>query len=163
MFPQAIAVALDGDNHRVMQQAIQEGSGNDRIAENLTSLFEAAVGGQNHGTFFIASIDQLEEEARSPDAQRQIANFIPNEQCLAGEKAQALGQLAGPLLAPSCPRRPLGERFAEVVSVYQRQTRRLQGVLGSRLPAPAALDPGERTGSGAVAGRVSRPATGGEA
>ena len=42
----AIAGALDLDDDGVMQQPVQQRRGNDGVAEDLTPLGEAAVGGQ---------------------------------------------------------------------------------------------------------------------
>ena len=57
----AIAGAFDVHDHRVVQQPVQQGRGDDRIAEHLAPFGKAAVRGEDHGAAFVAGIDQLKE------------------------------------------------------------------------------------------------------
>jgi hypothetical protein len=46
MLPQAIACDLDLDDAGMVQKAIEQGSGDDAIAEDLSTFGEAAIGCQ---------------------------------------------------------------------------------------------------------------------
>ena len=58
--------AADVDDMAVMQQAIDECSGHDLVAQDLAPLFEAFIGGQHSGCALIAPVDELEEEHGAP-------------------------------------------------------------------------------------------------
>jgi hypothetical protein len=76
LFPQTIRVALDVDRCRVMEDPVKDGRGDDRIAENLVPLAEAAVGGQDERPLFIAPGDELEEKVRPVTVDRDIADLV---------------------------------------------------------------------------------------
>src|SRR3954470_6052338 len=58
---QAVAGALNVDDDRMVEQAVQQRGRDDRIAKNLGPLREPAVAGQDHGAAFVAGVDQLKE------------------------------------------------------------------------------------------------------
>src|SRR5689334_25440929 len=64
----------------MMQQTIEQSSGHHRVTEDLSSVGEAAVGGEDHGGLLVAGVDQLEELIACAGAHRQIADLIDNEQ-----------------------------------------------------------------------------------
>ena len=49
MLAELIAGALDLDDLGVMQQTIEQGGGDDLVAEDVAPFAEAAVGGEDHG------------------------------------------------------------------------------------------------------------------
>lgn len=61
MLAQPVGFAFDRDDHRVMQQAIEQRGGDHGIADDVGPLAEAAVAGHDHGAAFVAGVDQLEE------------------------------------------------------------------------------------------------------
>lgn len=68
VFAQAVGVALDRDHHRVMQQAVQQGRGHDRVAEDRGPLAEAAVAGHDQRAALVAGVDELEEQVAATGA-----------------------------------------------------------------------------------------------
>ena len=61
MLAKTVARTLDLNDDRVVKEPVQECRGDDGIAKNVTPLGEAAIGGKDHGAFFIAGVDELEE------------------------------------------------------------------------------------------------------
>ena len=55
-----IRVAPDVQGHGVMQQAVEDGGGDDAIAEDIAPGREALVAGEDHWTALVAPADQLE-------------------------------------------------------------------------------------------------------
>ena len=60
-FLQPVAFALDVDGGGMVQQSVQDGGGQDRIAEVLTPVDEALVAVQDDGGPLVAPGDQSEE------------------------------------------------------------------------------------------------------
>ena len=58
---QPIAGAFDLDHDGVVQQSVEQRGGDDRIDEDFAPFRIAPVRGQDHGTFFVSRVDQLEE------------------------------------------------------------------------------------------------------
>ena len=92
MLAQAVAGALDLDDDGMVQKPVQQGGGDDGIAENLAPFGEAAVGGQDHRALLVAGVDQLEEQVAGAGADGEIADLIDDQQRGAAEEADALAQ-----------------------------------------------------------------------
>ena len=71
-----VAAAADVDDMAVMQQAIDERSGHDLVAQDLAPLLEAFIGGQHSGCALIAPVDELEEEHGAGLADRQSTDDV---------------------------------------------------------------------------------------
>ena len=57
---------LDVEDHGVVHEAVQDGGGNDGVAEDLTPFGQAPVGGDQGGVApLIAGVDDVEEDAGS--------------------------------------------------------------------------------------------------
>ena len=61
VFAQAITRAFDLNDDGVVEGAIEEGSGDDGIGEDVAPFGEAAVRGEDHRPLFISGVDELEE------------------------------------------------------------------------------------------------------
>ncbi len=72
---QAVAGSLDLHDDGVVEQPVEQRSGDDRVSKDLPPFGEAAVGGQDHGTLLIACVDQLEEEIGAAGRDRQVADL----------------------------------------------------------------------------------------
>ncbi len=59
---QAVALALEADHRRVVHEAIDEGGGDHRVAEDLAPLLEAAVAGDDDRAALVAAGDEREEQ-----------------------------------------------------------------------------------------------------
>lgn len=103
---QPIAGAFDLDHDGVVQQPIKQGGGDDRIAEHLVPFCEAPVRGQDHGAFFVAGVDQLEEQVGAAAGDGQIPDLVNDEQRGSGIEADLFAQ--APLAFG------LGERFDQL-------------------------------------------------
>src|SRR5690554_7054143 len=64
----------------MMQQAIQNRSGNNVVVEDLTPCAVALVAGEDHRSFLVAFGHEFEEQMRTQTIQRGIADFIADEQ-----------------------------------------------------------------------------------
>ncbi len=96
----AVAAAADVDDMAVMQQAIDERSGHDLVAQDLSPLLEALVGRQHSGCALVAPVDELEEEHRAGLADGQVADLVDDQERGMGEDLEAASQLPERL---SCP------------------------------------------------------------
>lgn len=54
---QTVAGSFDLDHDGMVEQAVEQRGGDDRIAEDLAPLGKAAVAGQDHGALFVAGVD----------------------------------------------------------------------------------------------------------
>jgi hypothetical protein len=63
LLPEPVAVALDVDGGRVMEQAIQDGGGQDLIVEDLPPVDEALVAGDDEAGPLVAADQEPEKEA----------------------------------------------------------------------------------------------------
>ena len=82
---QAIARPLDLQHDGMMQKAVEERGGDDGVAEDVSPLGEAAVRGEDHGAPLITGVDELEEQIAAARNDREVADFVDNEQ---GEAAE---------------------------------------------------------------------------
>ncbi len=80
MLTKAIAGSLDLDDDGVMEKAVEQRGGDNGVAEDLTPFSEAAVGGEDHGSFLVTSIDQLEEEIAAALDDRQITDLVDDQE-----------------------------------------------------------------------------------
>ena len=90
MLAQPIARALDLNHDGVVKQAIKQCGCDDGISKNISPFCKTAVGCQDHGAFLVAGIDQLEEQIAARWDDRQVADFIDDEQGEATEEADSL-------------------------------------------------------------------------
>ena len=67
MAAQAVAGALDLDNHCVMQEPVEQRGCDDWVAKDLAPFREPTVRCEDHGTLFVASVDELEEQISAAD------------------------------------------------------------------------------------------------
>ncbi len=95
VLPHPVAVATDVDDMTVVQQTIDEGSGHDLVAQDLSPVLEAFVGGEHSGGALIAPVDELEEEHRARGADGQVADLVDDQERGIGEDLEAVSELAG--------------------------------------------------------------------
>ena len=91
---QPIAGAFDLDDDRVVKKPVQEGRGDDGITKDLAPFGEAAVGGEDHGAFFVAGVDELEEQIAAAGDDRQVADLVDDQEGEAAEEPDLLAQAA---------------------------------------------------------------------
>ena len=65
---QSVGVALDGADHSVVQQPVEQGSGDHGVTEDLGPFTKSPVAGHNHGAALVAGVDELEELTLPPES-----------------------------------------------------------------------------------------------
>ena len=78
----------------MMQKAVEQRGGDDGIAEDVSPLGEAAVRGEDHGALLVTGVDELEEQIAAAGNDREVADFVDNEQGEAAEVSDSLAQSA---------------------------------------------------------------------
>ena len=80
---ETVAGAFDLDDDGVVKEPIEQGGGDDGIAEHLAPFREAPVRGQDHGAFLITGVDELEEQIAAAGNDRQVSDLV-NERARSG-------------------------------------------------------------------------------
>jgi hypothetical protein len=80
MLLEPVAVTLDVDDFAVVQQAVQDGGGDHRIAEQLLPVAEALVGCDDGRVFLVAVGDELKKQIRLFAVHRQVTDLIDHHQ-----------------------------------------------------------------------------------
>src|SRR5882672_11353931 len=76
--PVGIAPDVQGDG--VMEDPVQDGGGDDPVAEDLPPAAEALVAGEDHGAALVAAADELKEQVGPVAIDGQIADLVHDEQ-----------------------------------------------------------------------------------
>ena len=76
----------------MVEQPVEEGGGDDWVAEDISPFGEAAVGGEDHGALFVAGVDELEEQIAAARDDGQVADLVDHQQAGPAEEPQAFGQ-----------------------------------------------------------------------
>src|SRR2546428_6515152 len=96
---EAVALALDVDDRRVMQEAVEDGGGDDPVAEHLAPDGEGLVRGDEDGALLVAAGDELEEQGGGPTVEGQGADLGHDEELWLGEELEPLPE-TGPRGGP---------------------------------------------------------------
>lgn len=75
-----IAVSLDVEDSGVMKQPVEDGCGDDGVAEQILPIDEAVVRSQDRGALFVTVGYELEEQMRLPAVHRQIPNLVDDDE-----------------------------------------------------------------------------------
>ena len=78
----------------MVQQPVEQRCGDDWIAEDFAPFCKAAVRGEDHRAFFVAGVDELEEQIAAAGDHRQVADLVDDEQREAAEVPDFLAQRA---------------------------------------------------------------------
>src|SRR3954447_15888235 len=73
---EAVAVAFEGEDLGVVDQAVDHGGGDDVVAEDLAPGAEGLVGGDDQACAFIAARDEHEHEVGGLRVKRDVADLI---------------------------------------------------------------------------------------
>ena len=90
LFAEPVAVAPDRDDVTVVEQAVEDGGRYYGVAEHGAPFADGAVRGHQHGAALVATADELEEQVRGIRLERQIAEFVDDQQLGLGVVRQAL-------------------------------------------------------------------------
>src|SRR2546427_6588017 len=80
LLPEPIALALDHEGVAVMQESIEDGGGDDVVAEDLTPLRHALIRRDQHRRFLVAMAHELKEEMSTLAFERHVAELVDDEQ-----------------------------------------------------------------------------------
>src|SRR5947207_2395139 len=80
LLPEPIALALDHEGVAVMQESIEDGGGDDVVAEDLTRLRHALIRRDQHRRFLVAMAHELKEEMSTLAFERHVAELVDDEQ-----------------------------------------------------------------------------------
>jgi len=92
---EAVAVALEGHDFGVVDEPVDHGCGDDVVAEDFAPPAERFVGRHDEAGSFVAVGHQLEEQVRGLGLERDIADFVDDEQRDAAELDQLVLEPAG--------------------------------------------------------------------
>ncbi len=122
-----VAVAANGQHVAVVQEPVEDCGGDHRIGEHHAPFGNAAVRRDQHGPGLIAPADQLEEQVCRVGLQRQVPEFVDDQQLRLRERQQFLVQS------------PFAMRLGEASD--QRRRRRGCTVYPARIASrPSAID-----------------------
>ena len=63
-----------------MHESVQDGGGDDGVAEHVAPSREALIARQDHRSAFIAATDELEEQVRAESIDRQVTDLVDDQQ-----------------------------------------------------------------------------------
>jgi len=78
------------DDLAVMEQPIEDGGGGDRVAEHLPPLANRPVAGNQRAGTFVAPRHELEAQVRGSGLERQVPEFVDDQQLGLRELQQLL-------------------------------------------------------------------------
>jgi hypothetical protein len=82
---EAVAVAIHGQDADVVGQTIQQCAGQALGPQNLRPVLERQVGGDDGGTAFVALGEGLEQQLRAGGRERDVTQFVDNQQLHCGQ------------------------------------------------------------------------------
>jgi hypothetical protein len=85
---QPVALGLEGDHGGLVDQPVDEGGGDHRVAEDLAPLLEAAVRDDDDRAALVAAGDEGEEQVGGLAFEREVADLVDDEQLVALEAAE---------------------------------------------------------------------------
>ena len=90
-----VAVAFEGDDFGVVDEAVDHGGGDDVVAEDLAPAAEGLVGGDDQRGAFVAGGDELEEQVGGFGFEGDVADLVDDEERVAAESAELVLEPAG--------------------------------------------------------------------
>ena len=89
----AVAFAFQHDAVAMMAEPVEDGTGKGSIVvEGRCPLSRDFVGGENDGALLVACADDLEEQIAALLVEREVSEFVEDEQLWSGVLAQSSGQ-----------------------------------------------------------------------
>ena len=104
---ESVAVAFEGDDVGVVDEAVDHRGGDDVVTEYFAPTAEGFVGRDDQARAFVAGGDELEEQVRRFGFERDVADFVDDEQRVAAEFGELVLQTGG-VVGVEEPRDPLG-------------------------------------------------------
>jgi hypothetical protein len=76
---EAVAGSVDVDHVAVVEEAVEDGDGQDVVAKNLAPFGGAFVAGDDHGAAFLSAGDESEDHVGFGPVQGQVAHFVHDQ------------------------------------------------------------------------------------
>ena len=80
-----VAGAFEGEDVGVVDDAVDHGGGDGLVAEYCSPAGERQVGGQDERGVLVAGGDELEEQVGGVLLERQVSDFVDDDQAVAAE------------------------------------------------------------------------------
>ena len=93
---EAVTVAADIDGDGLVQEAVEEGRGEDMVREDVAPLVERLVGGENDAAALITSRDKLEQEWGGALVEGKVANFVQDQDLRTTQGLHTLRETVSP-------------------------------------------------------------------
>ena len=93
----AVAVAADVDDVAAVEQPVEQRGGHDLVAEDLSPLLEALVGGEHGRSVLVAPVDELEEQDGAAPGDGEVADLIDDQERGVGEGLEPVVEPTGRL------------------------------------------------------------------
>src|SRR5438445_4898876 len=77
---QPVGIAADVDRDRMVEDPVEDGRGDDPVAEDVAPAPEALVAGEDHRAPLVAPADELKEEIGAGPVDGQVANLVDDDQ-----------------------------------------------------------------------------------
>src|SRR5947209_3062619 len=123
----SIALALDGEDLGVMDDAIDERGGRGSVGEDRRPLAERQVGGEHEALALVAAADDLKEEVGGARVVGQVADLVDDEEAALAVVVQPAGQAARRLLTAEVEEELGGGGEEHVVAGEHRGVRDVLG------------------------------------
>src|SRR5271157_712188 len=91
----APAGTVDGDDVAVVEEAVEDGGGEDLVGEDLAPFAEGLVAGDDDGALLVAAGDDLEDEVGVVAGQGEVAGFVDDQDGGAQVAAELAAEVAG--------------------------------------------------------------------
>src|SRR5205823_12905203 len=142
--------AVEGEHGGVVDEPVDQGGGDDGVAEDLGPLLEAAVRGDDERAAFVAARDERKQQVGGLAFEWEVADLVDDQQVVALEPAQLLLELVAVLrlLEPGDPflRGREGDAVAALAG-FEAERDREVALAGAgwaeEADVAALLDPGE--------------------
>src|SRR5207247_1414922 len=81
---QPVGIAADVDRDRMVEDPVEDGRGDDPVAEDVAPAPEALIAGEDHRAPLVAPADELKEEIGAGAVDGQVADLGEDEQAREG-------------------------------------------------------------------------------
>jgi len=100
----AVTRSVDGENLGVVQQPVEQRTGQHVIAEERSPLGEALVAREDQAARLIAGIDEVEQQGGLPCAEARVADLVDDEHLGTGTRSRCRSRFLRPASSRSSAR-----------------------------------------------------------
>jgi hypothetical protein len=85
---ESVGVAVEGDDVGVVDEAVDDGGGDDLVGEDVAPAAEGPVAGEDGGGGLVAGRDQVEDQVGGAGVEGDVADLVDDQQRDPGQAAQ---------------------------------------------------------------------------